>query len=255
MLNEWTMDRWKYFDITHRDHILCNPTTVEKLDELIGLLRLERGASVLDIACGKAEMLVRMAEACGVTGVGIDKSPFAISDAEAKRDERVPDAEIEFIVGDGADYRAASPESFDLAACIGASWVFDDHRGTLRALTAMVKPGGLVMVGEPFWINDPQPEHLVAEGQDGPFFSTHDGNVQIGEEEGLTLLYTIVSNQHDWDRYEGLQWRAAAEYARDRPDDPDLPEVLARVAKGRDIYLKWGRRDFGWAIYLFQKPG
>ena len=80
-MNEWTMDRWKYFSITHRDHVLCNPTTVEKLDELIGLLQLDRGASVLDIACGKAEVLVRLAEAYDINGVGVDKSPFFIADA------------------------------------------------------------------------------------------------------------------------------------------------------------------------------
>ncbi|MDP7226507.1 MAG: class I SAM-dependent methyltransferase [SAR202 cluster bacterium] len=253
-MNEWTMDRWKYFDITHRDHVLCNPTTVEKLDGLIGLLNLDRGASVLDIACGKAEMLIRMAEAYGVTGVGIDKPPFAVADAEAKRGERVPDAELEFVLGDGADYNPEAPGSFDLAACIGASWVFGDHRGTLRAVKAMVKPGGLVTAGEPYWIYEPDPEHLAAGGLSAPFFGTHVENVAIGEEESLTLLYTIVSNQDDWDRYEGLQWRAAAEYAREQPDDPDLPEILARVSKSRDIYLKWGRRDFGWAIYLFRRP-
>jgi SAM-dependent methyltransferase len=253
-MNEWTMDRWKYFDITHRDHVLCNPTTVEKLDELIGLLQLDRRASVLDIACGKAELLVRLAEAFDINGVGIDKSPFAIADAEAKREARVPDAELDFILGDGADYRSAAAESLDLAACIGASWVFGGHRGTLRALKAMVKPGGMVMAGEPYWIHEPNPEHLAAEGSHRDLFSTHGGNVKIGEEEGLTLLYTMVSNQDDWDRYEGLQWRAAADYARKNPDDPDLPDVLSRVANGRDIYLRWGRDDFGWAIYLFRKP-
>ena len=252
-MNEWTMDLWKYYSITHRDHVLCNPTTVEKIDELIGLLQLERGTSVVDIACGKAEMLVRLAETYDIKGMGVDKSPFAIADAEAKREARVPDAELEFILGDGADYRPSSPESFDLAACIGASWVFGDHRGTLRALKAMIKPGGMVMAGEPYWINEPSPEHLAAEGFDRHLYSSHGGNVKIGEEEGLTLLYAVASNQDDWDRYEGLQWRAAADYARESPDDPDVPKILGRVADKRDIYLKWGRNDFGWAIYLFRK--
>jgi hypothetical protein len=110
----------------------------------------------------------------------------------------------------------------------------------------------MIMAGEPFWNDEPSAEHLAAEGFGRDFYSTHDGNVKIGEEEGLTLLYAMVSNQDDWDRYEGLQWRAAADYARENPDDPDLPEVLNRVANSRDIYLKWGRDVFGWAIYLFR---
>jgi len=48
------MDMWKFFDITHREHILCNPMSLEKLEELITLLTLKPGARVLDIATGKA---------------------------------------------------------------------------------------------------------------------------------------------------------------------------------------------------------
>ena len=56
------MDIWKYFDITHRDHVVCNPISVEKVDELVRLFDLPACARVLDIACGKAEILVRTAE-------------------------------------------------------------------------------------------------------------------------------------------------------------------------------------------------
>jgi hypothetical protein len=32
------MDSWKFFDITYRDHLLCNPLNPDKIDEIIGLL-------------------------------------------------------------------------------------------------------------------------------------------------------------------------------------------------------------------------
>jgi len=44
------MDMWKFFNITHRDHILCNPMSLEKLEQLITLLPLKPGARVLDVA-------------------------------------------------------------------------------------------------------------------------------------------------------------------------------------------------------------
>ena len=44
------MDTWKFFNITHREHVLCNPMSVEKFRELIALLRLEPGDQVLEIA-------------------------------------------------------------------------------------------------------------------------------------------------------------------------------------------------------------
>ena len=32
-----------------------------------------------------------------------------------------------------------------MASCIGASWVYQNHRGTLEALMKMTRPGGLVL--------------------------------------------------------------------------------------------------------------
>ena len=119
----------------------------------------------------------------------------------------------------------------------------------------MVKPGGLVAVGEPYFMQSPHPDYLASEGFGADDFNTHYGNVVAGEEEGLTFLYSVVSNADDWDRYEGLQYRAAALYARSNPQDTDLPEITARVGKSREAYLRWGRDTLGWAIYLFQTPG
>ena len=70
------METWKFYDLTHRDHVLCNPLSEPKLDEMIWLLDLPRGARVLDIACGKGELLVRLAERHATRGVGVDLSPL-----------------------------------------------------------------------------------------------------------------------------------------------------------------------------------
>ena len=246
------MDTWKFYDVTHRYHEVWNPTSRAKLDELIGLLRLNPGSAVLDIACGKGELLTRLAERYEISGIGVDISPYCVTDAEQKLSERVPGAQIQILNMDGADY---SPDQlFDLAMCIGASWVYKGHRGTLSALKTMTKPDALILVGEPFWLKDPDDAYLVAENLTRDMFGTHYENVLVGEDEGLFPLYTMVSNQDDWDRYETLQWYAAEMHARDNPDDPDVPEILTRVARGRTNYLQWGRDTLGWALYLFRKP-
>ena len=246
------MDIWKFYDVTHRYHEVCNPTGRAKLDELVGLLRLNPGSAVLDIACGKGELLTRLAERYEISGIGVDISPYCVTDAEQKLRERVPGAQIEIINMDGAEY---SPDQlFDLAMCIGASWVYKGHRGTLSALKTMTKPDALILVGEPFWLKDPDDAYLVAENLTRDMFGTHYENVLVGEDEGLFPLYTMVSNQDDWDRYETLQWYAAEKYASDNPDDPDVSEILTRVARGRTNYLHWGRDTLGWAMYLFRKP-
>jgi SAM-dependent methyltransferase len=85
------MDRWKFYDITHRDHLICNPTSVAKLDELIGLLDLGPKPRALDIASGKGEFIVRVAErfggpsGAGFRGVAVDISPYCTAWRAAAR--------------------------------------------------------------------------------------------------------------------------------------------------------------------------
>jgi SAM-dependent methyltransferase len=246
------MDTWKFYDITHREHVVCNPTSEEKLARLVGLLRLPANAQVVDIACGKGEFLIRLAEAYGARGTGIDISAFHIADAKRGLKARASSTGITFTQADGADFKTDEPHSLDLASCIGASWVFGGHADTLDALVKMVKPGGWVIVGEPYWLQEPSEDYLEALGIGRGDFVSHSSNAECGERRGLDLVHTIVSSQDDWDRYEGLQWYAADEYARAHPDDPDLAELAERVSKARAAYLLWGRDTLGWAIYMFR---
>lgn len=246
------MDMRKFYSIVHRYHTVWNPVGLEKLNELYQLLRLKRGSKVLDVACGTGEMLVRLYEKYNIKGIGIDISAHCISEAQKKKQQRAPKANIKFLQMDGKGYRPESPRSFDLSMCIGASWVYGGYRNTLRALRTMTKPKGLLMVGEPFWLRTPAEEYLDSQRMSEGDLNTHRGNVTAGESEELVFLYASVSNQDDWDRFEGLHSYAAAEYAELHPHDPDVSELKALDAKFRQSYLKWGRDTMGWAIYLFK---
>jgi len=246
------MDTWKFFDITHREHVVCNPTSEDKMARLVDLLRLPAGARVVDIACGKGEFLIRLAEAYSIRGVGIDVSPFCVAEAQKKSQVRTPNAEVVFSQMNGSNFRPEAPRSLALASCIGASWVFGGYPETLDALSGMVAPGSWVIVGEPYWLQEPSDEYLTVSGVTRDSLGTHYGNVEAGELCGLELVHTFVSSKDDWDQYEGLQWYATAEYAGSHPDDPDLPELLERVAKAKAVYLRWGRETLGWAMYVFR---
>ncbi|MDH3684927.1 MAG: class I SAM-dependent methyltransferase [Myxococcales bacterium] len=246
------MDLWKYFAIGHERHEFCNPFSAEKFDELIDLYDLSADARVLDIACGKAELLMRTTRRWQCSGVGVDLSPPFVAAAREGVERAGLGARVEIVEANGSDYRA--PEgSFALATCIGASWIWGGATGTLEALARFVPAGGLVALGEPFWRGEPSPEHLAAAGYTREQFGSHEENCGAGSEAGLTLLHAIVANDDDWDRYEGLQWLSAERYARAHPDDPDVPELLEQVYKARDLYLRWGRDELGWAVYLFSK--
>jgi hypothetical protein len=154
---------------------------------------------------------------------------------------------------DGADYEPEKPRSFDLAACIGASWVYGGYQGTLQALNGMAAEKSWIVVGEPYWRQEPEAACLEALGVERSTYATHHENVKMGQALGLDVVYTLVSSHDDWDRYEGLQWYTAEAWAREHPEDPDVDEVLRQMRDSQVAYLKWGRETLGWAIYVFLK--
>jgi len=249
------LDVWKYHDIRHRRHLLCNPIGTQKFERLCSLLNLKRGSRVFDMGCGKGEFLVRLAELYGVSGIGVDISPYCIRDAREKHKNRVPQSDLEFLEADGAKFKA-EPESFDVAMCIGACWIYGGYRGTVRAMMEMAKQGGLVLVGEPFWLKEPDEEYLKTVGAEtrARDFGSYEDYVRIGEEQGLTCVYSLVSDRDDWDHYEWLTWWALDDYARACPKDPDVSEFVQRGRREKENYLRWQRETLGWALYVFRKP-
>jgi SAM-dependent methyltransferase len=248
----WHLDIWKYFAIGHEHHVFCNPVGEAKIDELVELLALREESRLLDIACGKGELLVRAAKRWGCSGVGVDISPYFVKDArEALAAEGLSDS-VEVLLENCADFDG-DPESFDAAICLGASWIWGGFVGTLSALSSFAKPGGMVVLGEPFWLREPSTEYLEAAGLSRASFGTHLRNAEAGLDLGLGYLHSIAASHDDWDRYEGYLSYAAERYALANPDDPDVPELMKRVREARDSYLHWGRDELGWAIYLFVK--
>jgi SAM-dependent methyltransferase len=248
------LDIWKYFAVSHAQHEICNPLSSAKLDELIGLLELPDGGRVLDIACGKAEFLMRTTRRWSALGTGIDISPFFVADARARIDSAALAEQIEIVEANAAEYEG-EPGAFDLVSCLGASWIWNGWRPTLEALSRWARPDGWVVAGEPFWIGEPSSEHLEASGHKRDSFADHAGNVRAGLDCGLRFCHAIASNTDDWDRYEGYQSLSVENYALANPDDPDLADIRRLVEHARDVYHRFGRLEFGWAAYVFRKTG
>jgi SAM-dependent methyltransferase len=247
------MDMWRYYEVTHSGHDVMNPSSPDRLDELADALALGADARVLDLGCGHAEMLLRWHERRGVTGVGVDASPYAIQRARERKEARAPRADIALVHGRGEDFR--TEERFDAACCIGASWIFGGHAGTLTALRALAKPGGAVVVGEPYWREEPPAAYLQAEGLERTQFHDLAGCLQVARGLDLELVWLAGSDVAEWDRYEMRQAAAVDAFARAHPEDEDLEEIRALRRKYDESYVRWGRACLGWALWAFRAPG
>jgi len=246
------MDIWKYYDITHKKHVLLNPMSTAKFEGLLSLLNLKENCKVLDIGCGKGELLNRLAELFNISGIGVDISPYFIKDCKDRKSERIPDSDIKFLEMDGADYRPEKNELFDLTVCMGASFVYKGFSGTINALKKMTKPDGMIIIGEPYWLKKPDDKYLKISEINKEDYNSHFKNIEAGEKAGLICLYTLVSNHDDWDHYETLQWWSAYDHISTHPDDPDNSELLNSINKAKREYLLYGRDTLGWAIYVFK---
>jgi SAM-dependent methyltransferase len=244
------MDMWLFYEATHSRHAYLNPISEAAVREMESHLGLGPGVRVLDIAHGHAEMLIGFAERHGTSGVGVDASPYAYPRSEERRKARVPDADIELIHGRGEDYEPAEP--FDVAMCIGASWIWNGFSGTLDALRGFVKPGGLIVSAEPYWRAEPAAEYLAREELERETFFTLDGCYDVAMSKGLELIWMRGSTEQEWDGYEMRQAAAVDEFARENPDHPDLAKIRERHRRCRESYLRWGRSCFGFAFWVFR---
>ena len=71
-------------EIAEVNHRILDPFTDAQLMEVGEVARVEQGTRVLDLACGKGEMLCRWAQDFGSRGVGVDISEVFVTAARSR---------------------------------------------------------------------------------------------------------------------------------------------------------------------------
>jgi hypothetical protein len=138
---------------------------------------------------------------------------------------------------------------------LGAGGIAGGMAGTCAQLKQWTRSGGYILIGEGYWRQKPASEYLsLLGGQDAQYLD-HRGNVQAGVDAGLIPMHATSAAMDEWDEYEWKYSRSIERYAREQPEDPDVPAMLERSRRWRDAYLRWGRDTLGFAIYLFYRPG
>ncbi len=244
----------RFHEIAETNHRILNPFTEQQLTLLGELCRIKPEHRQLDLCSGKGEMLARWSEAYGHSGIGVDISKVFLAAAEARAIELGVNERISYVRANAATYDIER-NGFDIASCIGATWIGNGLVGTLK----MMRPGlrnenSLLLVGEPFWRDDPPDAayQAIASGDRSLFVSLPETLARFDDAE-LELIEMVLANEDSWDRYVAPQWAALSDWLRANADDPDWASIRDMHEASRREYFEFTRRFLGWGVFVLRQ--
>ncbi|ONI85050.1 SAM-dependent methyltransferase [Saccharothrix sp. ALI-22-I] len=243
------MDIPRSFTIRESGHRIHNPLDGTKVALLGEVLRLTPGSHMLDLACGSGEMLCTWARDHGLTGTGVDLSATFLAGAKARAAELGVADRVGFVHGDAAGHVADEP--VDIAACIGAAWIGDGVPGTVDLLRRNLRPGGLLLIGHPFWRLDP-PDQAAVEGSHATSRDEYLPLPELVEQFGglgCDVVEMVLADQDSWDRYAAAQWLNTRRWLDENPDDELAPAMRAELDTEPARYVRYQREYLGWGVF------
>ena len=236
-------DRFEIFEALHHEMTIDNPMTSADLDEVVALLSPKEGDAVLDIACGHGELLRRLSRRASLSATGVDLSPWMLRTAHALSE--AASLGIAWHLADGKDF--AANRSFDIAACLGGSWIWHGFGGTVRALAVRAAPGGRIAIGD---------MHL-RDGLDAAAVTKSHGAVESIDEleahfarHGLDIVGRVNTTDEAWDSYLARTRGCVESWARLHPGDRSASYLEEQQRWQRDHARD--REILTWSVWVAQ---
>ncbi|GAA2597875.1 SAM-dependent methyltransferase [Streptomyces lienomycini] len=247
------MDLPRIFTIRESSHRIHNPLTSAQLAALGASLRLAPGTRALDLASGSGELLCTWARDHGIKGTGVDISTAFTEKARARTGELGVADRVGFVHGDACGHVADEP--VDLAACVGATWIGNGVAGTTELLDRSLRPGGLMLIGEPYWRRTPPDEETVTACHATAVTDFLPLGDLIGQFQdlGYDVVEMTLADQDSWDRYTAAQWLNMRRWLDRNPDDGMAPEVREQLTTEPARYARGIREYLGWGVFALMK--
>jgi SAM-dependent methyltransferase len=227
------------------------PLDSDHARRLVASLRPLRGASIVDLGCGWAELLLRVLEdEPTARGVGIDRDVAAIDRARTNVEARGLHDRVRLECGDAA----AWSDRTDVAIVVGASHAWGGIAATLEAVRPLLRPGGRLLLGEGFWERSPTSEALAALDARVDEFSTLAGLVDLCSADGYRLLAVSTASLPEWDDFESRFAAGRERWLLQHPDAPDAADVRAEIDAHRNGWLHGYRGVLGFAYLTLVVP-
>ncbi|MFF3307442.1 SAM-dependent methyltransferase [Streptomyces sp. NPDC002952] len=247
------MDLPRIFSIRESSHRIHNPLTDDQLATLGRALHLAPESRVLDLASGSGELLCTWARDHRIMGTGVDISTVFTERARARAVELGVSDRVGFVHGDAGGH--VSDEPVDVAACIGATWIAGGPSGTVELLARSVRPGGLLLIGEPYWRRLPPDQESVeaCHAADRSDFLLLPELIEQFTGLGYDVVEMVLADQASWDRYRAAQWLNLRRWLDRNPADELAAEVRAELDNAPANYTRYEREYLGWGVFALMR--
>jgi SAM-dependent methyltransferase len=239
----------RIFNVTESAHRIHNPFTADKFATLGAALRLEPETHVLDLGSGSGEMLCTWARDHGIRGTGVDMSRLFTEQARQRADELGVADRVAFIHGDAAGHVAS--EKVGVAACVGATWIGGGIAGTIALLAESLRAGGMILIGEPYWLRLPPTEEIARGCLAGSIsdFRTLSGLLATFRTLDYDVVEMVLANPDGWDRYEAAKWLTMRRWLDANPDDELAEDIRAKLSTEPERHATYTREYLGWGVF------
>jgi len=243
------MDFFELVEISTRHLELTSPAAPEKLWTIGQYLGLDDLSRVIDFGCGYGRSLALWAKDFGVSGIGVEIHTFLCQRAKERMVESGLADRVEIVCANALDY-LVEPGVFDVAACLGATFIWGGYHAALQEMKKSLRPDGKIVVGEPYYTKENVPEELIK--FEGDLHTEHQ-LMGITRDEGLDVEFVVRASRDDWDRYVSASWYSLIRWIDANPDHPERQYVIDHLHKKQDMYNRYQREYEGWVLYILNQ--